>query len=141
MKLKYPVYIPYLQGNEKKYVNECLDSSWISSRGKFIDEFEKTFAEYIGVKEAVTVSNGTAALHLALLALNIKNGDEVIVPSLTYISSVNAIKYVGATPVFIDSRQDTWQLNHEALEKKITDRTKAVIAVHLYGHPCEMKPI
>jgi hypothetical protein len=97
---KIPVYQPSLNGNEKKYVNECLDSTWISSKGKFVNQFEISFAEYIGVKHAATVSNGTVAIHLALLALGIGEGDEVIVPTLTYIASVNAIAYTGATPVF-----------------------------------------
>jgi len=141
MKLKYPVYVPYLTGNEKKYVNECLDSSWISSRGSFIESFEKAFASYTGAAHASAVSNGTVALHLALLALGIGKGDEVIVPTLTYVASVNAIRYVDATPVFIDSFSGDWQMNYEELEKKITSRTKAVIAVHLYGHPCEMNKI
>ena len=96
MKIKYPVYKPSLNGNEKKYVMECLDSTWISSKGKFISEFENKFAEYLGVKYAASVSNGTVALHVALLALGIGNGDEVIVPTFTYIASVNAITYTGA---------------------------------------------
>jgi perosamine synthetase len=141
MNIKIPVYQPALNGNEKKYVNECLDTNWISSKGKFINEFESSFANFIGVKYAASVSNGTVALHLAMIALGIGPGDEVIVPSLTYISSVNAIVYVGATPVFIDSLPDTWQMNPTDLKRKITARTKAVMAVHLYGHPCEIELI
>jgi perosamine synthetase len=141
MNIKIPVYQPALNGNEKKYVNECLDTTWISSKGKFIDEFESSFANFIGVKYAASVSNGTVALHLAMIALGIGPGDEVIVPSLTYISSVNAIVYVGATPVFIDSLPDTWQMDQADLKRKITARTKAVMAVHLYGHPCEIELI
>lgn len=136
--IKIPVYQPSLTGNEKKYVNECLDSTWISSKGKFITQFEQAFAGYINVKHATTVSNGTVAIHLALLALGIGPGDEVIVPTLTYIASVNAIAYTGATPVFVDSLLDTWQMDSEDVQKKITPRTKAVMAVHLYGHPCDM---
>ena len=135
---KIPVYQPSLNGNEKKYVNECLDSTWISSKGRFVGEFEGAFADYVGVKHAATVSNGTVAIHLALLALGIGEGDEVIVPTLTYISSVNAIVYTGATPVFVDSLADTWQIDPEDVVKKITSKTKAVMAVHLYGHPCDM---
>ena len=135
---KIPVYQPSLNGNEKKYVNECLDSTWISSKGKFVSEFESSFAEYVGVKNATTVSNGTVAIHLALLALGIGEGDEVIVPTLTYISSVNTIVYTGATPVFVDSLQESWQIDPQDVIKKITPRTKAVMAVHLYGHPCDM---
>jgi perosamine synthetase len=141
MEYKYPVYRPYLTGNEKLYVNECLDSTWISSKGKFISLFEEEFAKFIDVKHATTVSNGTVALHLALLALGIGPGDEVIVPTLTYIASVNAIAYTGATPVFVDSLRETWQVNPADIQKKITSRTKAVMAVHLYGHPCEMDEI
>ena len=135
---KIPVYQPSLNGNEKKYVNECLDSTWISSKGKFVNQFESSFAEYVGVKHAATVSNGTVAIHLALLALGISEGDEVIVPTLTYIASVNAIVYTGATPKFVDSLEDTWQINPEDVIRKITPKTKAVMAVHLYGHPCDM---
>ena len=135
---KIPVYQPSLNGNEKKYVNECLDSTWISSKGKFVNEFENAFAEYVGVKHATTVSNGTVAIHLALLALGIGEGDEVIVPSLTYIASVNSIAYTGATPVFVDSLQDSWQIDPADVIKKITPKTKAIMAVHLYGHPCDM---
>jgi perosamine synthetase len=138
---KIPVYQPSLNGNEKKYVNECIDSTWISSKGKFVSEFENAFANYIDVKHATTVSNGTVAIHLALVALGIGEGDEVIVPTLTYISSVNAIVYTGAIPVFVDSLQDSWQIDPKDVEKKITSRTKAVMAVHLYGHPCDMDPL
>jgi perosamine synthetase len=135
---KIPVYQPSLKGNEKKYVNECLDSTWISSKGKFVNQFENAFAEYVGVKHAATVSNGTVAIHLALLALGIGEGDDVIVPTLTYIASVNSIAYTGANPVFVDSLQDSWQIDPADVVKKITPRTKAIMAVHLYGHPCDM---
>lgn len=136
--IKYPVYQPYLHGNEKKYVNECLDSTWISSKGKFIKEFEEKFADYIDVKFATGVSNGTIALHLALLALGIGKGDEVIVPSFTYIASVNAIAYTGAIPVFVDSMRDTWQMDSEDVKRKITEKTRAIMPVHLYGQMCNM---
>ena len=139
MEIKYPVYQPSLNGNEKKYVNECLDSSWISGKGKFINEFETNFAKYIDAKHATTVCNGTVALHLALEALGIGEGDEVIVPTLTYIASVNAITYTGAKAVFVDSLEDTWQMDFKDVEKKITTSTKAIMCVHLYGHPCDMK--
>jgi perosamine synthetase len=135
---KYPVYQPSLAGNEKKYVQECLDSTWISSKGRFIGEFEKAFAAFIGVHHAAAVCNGTVALHVALLALGVGPGDEVLVPSLTYVASVNAIRYTGAVPVFADVRPDTWQVDPTDLEKRITPRTRAIMAVHLYGHPCEM---
>ena len=135
---KIPVYQPSLTGNEKKYVNDCLDSNWISSKGKYVSLFEKEFAKYVDVKYATGVCNGTVALHLALIALGIGTGDEVIVPTLTYIASVNAIVYTGATPVFVDSLPDTWQIDPEEVRKSITPKTKAIMAVHLYGHPCEM---
>lgn len=135
---KIPVYQPSLNGNEKKYVNECLDSTWISSKGRFINDFENSFSDYIDVKHATTVSNGTVAIHLALLALGIGEGDEVIVPTLTYIASVNSIAYTGAKPVFVDSLATSWQIDPKDVIKKITPNTKAIMAVHLYGHPCDM---
>lgn len=141
MNYKYPVYRPNLSGNEKKYVNECLDSTWISSKGKFVSEFEEKFAEYIGVKYAAGVSNGTVALHLALITLGIGPGDEVIVPTFTYIASVNSIAYTGAEPIFVDSLADTWQISPEDVRRKITPRTKAIMPVHIYGHPCDMDEI
>lgn len=136
--IKYPVYQPALGGNEKKYVNECLDSTWISSKGKFIGEFERGFEAYVGTSHATTVANGTVAIHLALLALGIGPGAEVIVPTLTYIASVNAIAYTGATPVFCDSLKDTWQMDPADVRRKITRKTRAILVVHLYGQPCEM---
>ncbi len=135
---KYPVYQPSLAGNERKYVLECIDSTWISSKGRFIAEFENAFASFIGVPHAASVCNGTVALHVALLALGIGPGDEVIVPSLTYVASVNAVTYTGATPVFADVRPDTWQLDPAAVERLIGPRTRAIMAVHLFGHPCDM---
>lgn len=138
MSFKIPVYQPSLSGNEKKYVNECLDSTWISSKGKYISLFESEFAKSIDIKFAASVSNGTVAIHLALVVLGIGPGDEVIVPTLTYIASVNAITYTGATPVFVDSLPDTWQMDPKDVERKITSKTKAIMAVHLYGQACEM---
>lgn len=135
---KIPVYQPYLAGNIKKYVNDCLDSNWISSKGKYIFLFEEAFKKYIDSGYAVGVCNGTVALHLALVALGIGPGDEVIVPALTYVASANAIAYTGAIPVFVDSRKDSWQMDPEEVKKKISSRTKAVMAVHLYGHPCDL---
>ena len=133
-----PVYQPDLSGNERRYVLECLESTWISSKGHFISDFESGFADYIGTPHAVTVCNGTVALHLALVALGIGPGDEVIVPSLTYIASVNAIRYVGATPIFAESLADTWQVDPADVERHIGPKTRAVMAVHLYGGACEM---
>lgn len=139
--MKIPVYQPYLNGNEKSYINECIDTNWISSKGKFVQEFEQNFAKYIGSKYATTVCNGTVALHLALLALGIEPKDEIIVPTFTYIASVNAITYLGAKPVFVDSDLKTWQISADDIVGKITNKTKAIMAVHLYGYPCDMVKI
>lgn len=141
MSYKYPVYQPSLGKKERENVLECLDSTWISSKGKFINKFENSFSEFTGIKHAATVSNGTVAIHVALLALGIGENDEVIVPSFTYIASVNAIKYTGAKPIFIDSDIKTWQIDPTKIEEKITNKTKAIMAVHLYGLPCEMDKI
>lgn len=135
---RIPVYQPDLSGKEREYVLECLDSTWISSKGAFIQRFESGFAQYVGTPHAVSVCNGTVALHLALLGLGIGPGDEVIVPTLTYIASVNAIRYVGATPVFCDSLRDTWQMDPDDVERRVTERTRAILAVHLYGGSCDM---
>ena len=136
-----PVYKPSLDGREKEYVNQCLDSTWISSKGTFIDRFERAFADFVGAQYATTVCNGTIALHLALEAIGISPGDEVIVPTLTYIAPVNMILQVGAKPVFADSLDDSWQIDPEDVKRKITPKTKAVLVVHLYGHCCAMDAI
>lgn len=136
-----PVYQPTLGEKEKQNVMECLDSTWISSKGKFVKEFERDFSAYIGTKYGTAVNNGTVALHLALLALGIGKGDEVIVPALTYVASVNTIRYTGATPVFADSLADTWQVDPDDIKRKITKNTRAIIPVHLYGYPCDMDRI
>jgi perosamine synthetase len=133
-----PVYKPYFTGREKEYVNQCLDSTWISSKGEFINRFEKGFAEYIRSPYATSVCNGTVALHLALEAIGVGPGDEVIVPTMTYIASVNTIIQVGAKPVFVDSIEDTLQVDPVDVRKKLTQKTKAVMVVHLYGQACEM---
>lgn len=138
MSFTYPVYRPLLAGNEKKYVLDCLDSTWISSKGEYIARFEQAFADYVGVEYCASVCNGTVAIHLAMAALGIGPGDEVIVPTLTYIASVNPIHYCGPTPVFVDSRPDTWQIDPDDVRRKITPRTKAIVAVHLYGQSCDM---
>jgi perosamine synthetase len=135
---KIPIYRPYLCGNEKDYVNQCLDSTWISSKGEFIDKFEVEFSNYIGVEYATSVCNGTVAIHLAIEALGLKVGDEIIVPTLTYVASVNTIVQAGAIPVFVDSLDGTWNMNPADVILKITKKTKAVMAVHLYGLPCDM---
>lgn len=140
-KARIPVSRPALIGREKEYVMDCLDSNWISSNGKYISLFETKFAEYLGVKHALACCNGTVALHAALLALGVGPGDEVIVPTLTYVAAANAVTYTGATPVFADSDPDTWNIDPEKLESLITPKTKAIIPVPLYGHPCDMDPI
>lgn len=137
--IKIPVYRPSLNGNEKKYLNECIDSTWISSKGQFLPQFENRFKEFTGSEFAISVCNGTVALHLALLGLGIQAGDEVIVPTLTYVASVNAIAYMGAVPVFVDSLQSSWQMDPDDVLKKISPNTKAILAVHLYGHPCNIE--
>ena len=141
MSFRYPVYKPFFTGKERELVLECLDSTWISSKGQFINEFETRFAEYIGVRRALSVSNGTVALHLALEALGIGPGDEVLVPTLTYIASANAVTYTGAKVVFVDCEPEYWQLDVKDAARKITPRTKAIMPVHLYGHACDMNAI
>lgn len=141
MNYKFPVYQPSLKGNEKNYVDDCLDSTWISSKGKYVNLFEESFSKFTSIKHSAVVSNGTVALHLALLALGIGEGDEVIVPTFTYIASVNAITYANAKPVFVDSDPDTWQIDPSKIREKISKKTKAIMAVHIYGHPCEMNEI
>lgn len=132
---------PKLAGNEKKYVLDCLDTNWISSNGKYIGEFETRFAEFCGVKHAIATNNGTTALHLALVALGLEPGDEVIVPTVTYIATANAVRYCGATPVLVDVGASTLNIDPAAIEAKITPRTRGIIPVHLYGHPADMDAI
>jgi len=134
-----PVCEPLLAGREKEYVMEALESGWISSSGKYIPAFENAFAVYIGVKHAVAVTNGTNAIHLALVALGIGKEDEVIIPDFTMIASAFAVCYTGATPVFVDAEPRSWNIDTKKIEEKLTARTKAIMAVHIYGHPCEMK--
>ena len=138
MKTKIPVYQPDLSGNERRYVLECLDSSWISSIGSFIERFEAQVVEVTGTKHAIAVCNGTTALHLALHCLGIGPGDEVIVPTFTYIAPVNAIVQVGAKPVFVDCHPEDWLLDTQGIGRLITPRTKAILPVHLYGTACDM---
>jgi perosamine synthetase len=136
-----PVYQPFLGGREKEYVNQCLDSTWISSRGEFISRFESEFAQYIGADHATTVSNGTVALHLAMAALGLGPGDEVIVPTLTYVASVNTIMQTGASVVYAESLADTWNVSVSDIRSRITPKTKAVMVVHLYGLTCDMDEV
>ncbi|MGF6900988.1 DegT/DnrJ/EryC1/StrS family aminotransferase [Paraburkholderia sp. GAS348] len=141
MNLRYPVYSPYLNGREKALVVDCIDSTWISSKGKYVGQFEDSFGSWLGAQHAITVSNGTVALHVALAALGIGPGDEVLVPTLTYIASANAVKYTGADVVFVDSERAYWQIDIEDAERKITSRTKAIVVVHLYGQATDMDAV
>lgn len=136
-----PVAAPVFAGNEKAYVLDCIESSWISSCGKYVEEFERAFADFCNVRHAVSCSSGTAALHVALLSLGIGPGDEVIVPTLTFVATANAVTYCGARPRFVDSDQDDWTLNPSLVEAKINARTKAILPVHLYGYVANMDAI
>jgi len=136
-----PLSIPELSGKEIDYIRECLDSGWVSSAGPFVKQFEDRFKEYVGAKFAVAVINGTSALHLALKCAGIGEGDEVIVPSLTFAATVNAIIYLGARPVFADVCRDTYVLDPNRIEELISRKTKAILPVHLYGQPAEMDEI
>lgn len=136
-----PLCVPKIRGNEWKYIKECLDTNWVSSAGSYVNKFEENFAQYIGCQKAVVTINGTAALELALRTLGLGAEDEVIVPSMTFISPVNAIKYVGAEPVFVDICRDTYVMDSEKIESLITKKTKAILPVHLYGHPVDMDKI
>ena len=136
-----PISNTALAGNELKYVTDCVQSGWISSVGTYVQRFEGAFADFCGTEHAVTCSNGTTALHLALLALGVKPGDEVIVPTLTYVATANAVVYCNATPVFADSEPETWNMDPARVEALITPRTKGIIVVHLFGHAVDMDPI
>ena len=136
-----PIAAPFLGEEEKNNVVEAVESGWVSSKGKFINEFEEKFASYCQMPRGIATSNGTAALHLALKALDVKEGDEVILPSLTFIATANSVLYCNAKPVFVDSHPDYWCIDPEKIEEAITPKTKAIIPVHLYGHPCDMDPI
>ncbi len=132
---------PKLAGNERKYVLDCLDTNWISSNGKYISAFEEAFAAFCGTKHAIAANNGTTALHLALVALGLEAGDEVIIPTVTYIATANAVRYCGATPVLVDACADTMNIDPAQIEARITKRTRGIIPVHLYGHPADMEAI
>jgi perosamine synthetase len=140
-KMRYPVAAPTFQGNELQYVTECVQSTWISSVGKFLVRFEEQVAQYLHARYAVATCNGTVALHLALVALDLRPGDEVILPALTYVATVNSVVYCGGEPVFADCTPDTWCICPESVERLITPRTKGILVVHLFGHPCNMGAI
>ena len=152
-----PLCEPEIRGNEWKYIKECLDTNWVSSVGTFVDRFEQMVADYVGVKHAVATVNGTAALHIALLVAGVKADDEVLVSSLTFIAPANAVRYLGAWPVFIDAEPDYWQMDPQRvvdfleqecawaageLRNKTTGRrVKAILPVHILGHPVDLDPI
>ena len=136
-----PVNEPVITQAAKRYVAEAMEAGWISSAGPAVALFEKRFADYLGVRHAITTPSGTAALHLALVTLGIGRGDKVILPDFTMISTVCAVLYTGATPVFIDSEPETYTIDTTLLARAITSRTKAFLPVHIYGHSADMEPI
>jgi len=137
----FPIAKPELTDTEKAYVNDALDSTWISGTGKYITRFESNFSDFCGASHGVSVSNGTVALHLGLTASGVGPGDEVIVPDLTFAATINAVLHTGATPVIVDIEEDSWCIDPKQIENAITPKTKAVIPVHLYGQPCDMDAI
>lgn len=139
--MKFPVSAPNLGDNEEAYLLDAFRSSWISSSGQYVDRFEQEFAELTGTRHAASAANGTAALHLALAALGVGAGDEVIVPAFTYVATANAVKYCGAEPVLVDVSPSTWCIDAAQIADAITERTKGIIVVHIYGHPCDMDAI
>ena len=136
-----PVNLPLLNGNEKKYLIDCVDSGWISSEGAYVKEFETKFANRMGRKYGIAVTNGTAALDVAIDILGLRSGDEVILPTFTIISCIHQILRVGAKPVFVDCDPYTWNIKTDKLEEKITSKTKAIMVVHIYGLPVDMDPV
>jgi len=138
---RIPVSQPYQWGNEIAYVTKAMRDNWISSSGEYIDRFESEFAKYCNVRYGVACVNGTAACHLAFAAAGIKNGDEVICPDFTMMAPVFSLLYLGAAPVFVDADERSWTMDVSKIEEKITHKTKAILAVHIYGHPCDMDAI
>ncbi len=136
-----PVAEPVLTGNELAYVSDCVTSGWVSSIGQYVTRFEQDFARFCGVKHGIATNNGTSALHLALTVLGIGPGDEVIVPTLTFVATANTVMYTGAKPVWADSEPRTWNLDPADVARKITPATRAIIPVHIYGHPVDMDAI
>ncbi len=136
-----PVCEPVLDGRERAYVLDCIDGNWISSLGQYIPAFEEKFSEYCGASHGVACSSGTSALHLAVESLGVGPGDEVIIPAFTLIVSANVVALTGATPVLVDVEPDTWCINPALIEERITPKTKAIMAVHMYGHPADMAAI
>ncbi|MDR3413929.1 MAG: DegT/DnrJ/EryC1/StrS family aminotransferase [Formivibrio sp.] len=138
---RIPVCVPYLNGREEEYIQDAVHSTWISSRGKYLDRFEKEFPAYVGVKYGTATCNGTLALHLAAKALNLKAGDEVILPSFTMIASTFALCYCGVVPVFLDCDPEDWNMDVNQVEAAISPKTRAIMVVHIYGHPTNMGPV
>jgi perosamine synthetase len=136
-----PVFAPWLSENVRRYVLDCVDSGWISSLGEYVGRFEREFARFCEVRYAVATSNGTTALHLALATLGIGPGDEVLVPDLTFVATANVVRYTGATPVLVDAHPVTWTLDPDDARRKLTPRTRAIIPVHVYGHPADLDPL
>jgi perosamine synthetase len=136
-----PVWEPVLDGNEKRYVLDCLETNWISSLGSYITRFEEAVAKWCGVPHGIACSSCTTGLHLALVALGVGPGDEVLVPDFTLIVSANAVIQAGARPVLVDADPKTWCIDPSKLEEKIGPRTRAIMPVHMYGHPCDMAAI
>ena len=133
-----PLMNPSLTGNERKYICDVIESTWIGGTGPYLERIEKEWADICGARECVMVSNGTTALHLALLGLGVGPGDEVIVPALTYVATANAVRYTGAEPVFVDIDPNTWCMDPTKIEAAITRRTKGLMPVHLHGHPADI---
>jgi len=132
---------PDLRGNESLYIQDCMSSEWISSQGTYVNKFEEKFARFCDVKYATAVTNGTHALQLALVVLGIGPGDEVIVPTFTMVATANVVSHLGAKPVFVDAKPDTYNIDETKIEAAITPKTKAIIVVHIYGHPAEMDEV
>lgn len=136
-----PVNEPIFLGNEKKYLNECIESGWVSSEGRFVTMFEKQFGDFLGLMPGISVCNGTAALETALYALGVGKNDEVIMPSFTIISCALAALRLGAKPVLVDIDPETWCMDVEQIESKVTSKSKVIMPVHIYGHPVDMDPV
>jgi len=136
-----PVNEPLLGKREEELVLECLRSGWISSAGKFIEDFEQRWADYCGRRYGIAVSNGTAALQLAFACIGLKPGDEVILPTFTIISCALAVIYNGGVPVLVDSDPRTWCMDVKQVKDKISRKTRAIMPVHIYGHPVDMNPL
>lgn len=138
---KIPIYKPYLEGNEKKYLLDCITNNWISSAGNFVLDFEKEFSKIHASKNSLAVTSGTTALHLALASFGVGKGDEVIVPNITFAAVINAVLYTGAKPIIVDVNRSKWTIDCDEIKKNISKKTKAIIPVHIFGNPCPMEKI